>query len=222
MNTSNIIKVGKYAIIGILVALLLIGLSQPNVNLFGVNNNITPYGLTANLTAHPINGSAPLNVSFTVVVSGLYANTTASKYLWNFGEGSIITTTTPSTYHVYNTNGTYNASVTAVTASGNVTSNIVHIYVGSVAPPTSPTTSSSSPSEGVLLEALSVIVIIAAIILVLLVATRRKPKNEEEKEEGDKEEEENKEEEESKEESKEEESKEEESKESDEKKDDDN
>ncbi|MGC8581285.1 MAG: PKD domain-containing protein [Thermoplasmata archaeon] len=211
MNKSNIIRAGKYAIIGILVALLLIGLSQPNVNLFGVNNNnVTPYGLSATLTATPTNGSAPLNVSFTVVVSGLYANTTASKYVWNFGEGSAITTTTPSTYHVYNTNGTYNASVTAVTATGNVTSNIVQITVGHVTT-SPPTSTSSSPSEGVLLEALSVIVIIAAIILVLLVVTRRKPKNEEE---GDKEEEENKEEEDK------EEDKEEESKESEEKKED--
>ncbi|MGC8656547.1 MAG: hypothetical protein ACP5UL_02215, partial [Thermoplasmata archaeon] len=63
MNKSNIIRAGKYAIIGILVALLLIGLSQPNVNLFGVNNNnVTPYGLSATLTATPTNGSAPLNV----------------------------------------------------------------------------------------------------------------------------------------------------------------
>jgi beta-lactamase regulating signal transducer with metallopeptidase domain len=216
MNKGNIIRAGKYAIIGVLVALLLIGLYQPNMNLFGVNNNnITPYGLTATLTATPTNGSAPLNVSFTVVVSGLYANTTASKYVWNFGEGSAITTTTPSTYHVYNTNGTYNASVTAVTASGNVTSNIVQITVGHVTSPPSSTTSSSSPSEGVLLEALSVIVIIAAIILVLLVVTRRKPKNEEEKEEGDKEEE-------NKEEEDKEEDKEEESKESEEKKEDSN
>lgn len=60
----------------------------------------------------PSSGSAPLNVDFTANVSGA----TASKYLWNFGDGTTSTAALPS--HTYITAGNYTAKVTVTDSTG--------------------------------------------------------------------------------------------------------
>ncbi len=71
---------------------------------------------TVSLALNPSSGSVPLNVDFTANVSGA----TASKYSWNFGDGTISTATLPS--HTYNAAGNYTAKVTVTYSSGGTAS----------------------------------------------------------------------------------------------------
>jgi len=71
---------------------------------------------TVNLALSPSSGSVPLNVDFTANVSGA----TASKYNWNFGDGTTSTATLPS--HTYNAAGNYTAKVTVTDTSGGTAS----------------------------------------------------------------------------------------------------
>ena len=61
--------------------------------------------LTANFTAAPTSGIAPLTVSFTDTSSG-----TVTSRLWGFGDGATSTNSNPS--HSYNNAGSYDVSLT--------------------------------------------------------------------------------------------------------------
>lgn len=81
--------------------------------------NLPPAGPAApavNIAANPAAGSAPLNVDFTANVSGA----TASKYAWNFGDGTTSTASLPA--HTYSTPGNYTAKVTVTDSSGGTAS----------------------------------------------------------------------------------------------------
>ena len=71
---------------------------------------------TVSLALSPSSGSVPLNVDFTANVSGA----TASKYNWNFGDGTSSTASLPS--HTYNAAGNYTAKVTVTDSSGGTAS----------------------------------------------------------------------------------------------------
>jgi endonuclease/exonuclease/phosphatase family metal-dependent hydrolase len=64
----------------------------------------------------PASGSVPLNVDFTANLSGA----TASKYSWNFGDGTTSTAALPS--HTYNSAGNYTAKVTVTDSAGTTAS----------------------------------------------------------------------------------------------------
>jgi glucose/arabinose dehydrogenase/PKD repeat protein len=68
---------------------------------------------TAGVTANPTYGPSPLAVGFDGSGSSdPDTGDTLTSYLWNFGDGSPTqTTTTPTTSHIYSTNGTYTASL---------------------------------------------------------------------------------------------------------------
>jgi hypothetical protein len=68
------------------------------------------------LTATPASGVAPFGVTFQAAV--LNASAITGPYQWDFGDGSIAQTTTPSTSHTYQSSGTYTASVTAAVPAG--------------------------------------------------------------------------------------------------------
>jgi PKD repeat protein len=59
---------------------------------------------TANFTANPTTGAAPLTVSFFDLSSGSFTG-----HLWNFGDGS--TSTLPNPVHTFISSGTYSVSL---------------------------------------------------------------------------------------------------------------
>jgi PKD repeat protein len=71
---------------------------------------------TVSLALSPSAGSVPLNVDFTANVSGA----TASKYSWNFGDGTSSTAALPS--HTYNKAGNFTAKVTVTDSGGGTAS----------------------------------------------------------------------------------------------------
>jgi len=83
------------------------------VNLPTLSSSTTP---TVSMALSPSSGSVPLNVDFTANVSGA----TASKYNWNFGDGTTSTAALPS--HTYNAAGNYTAKVMVTDTSGGTAS----------------------------------------------------------------------------------------------------
>jgi PKD repeat protein len=78
---------------------------------------------TVSMALSPSSGSVPLNVDFTANVSGA----TASKYSWNFGDGTTSTAALPS--HTYNAAGNYTAKVTVTESSGGTASSSAVVSV---------------------------------------------------------------------------------------------
>lgn len=79
---------------------------------------------TVSLALDPSSGSVPLNVDFTANVSGA----TASKYNWNFGDGTTSTEAVPS--HTYKAAGNYTAKVTVTDNAGGTASASTVVAVG--------------------------------------------------------------------------------------------
>ena len=71
---------------------------------------------SVSLALSPRTGSVPLNVDFTANVSGA----TASKYSWNFGDGTTSTAALPS--HTYTKAGNFTAKVTVTDTAGGTAS----------------------------------------------------------------------------------------------------
>jgi len=82
-------------------------------NLPSLSSSTSP---TVSMALSPSSGSVPLNVDFTANVSGA----TASKYSWNFGDGTTSTAALPS--HTYNAAGNYTAKVMVTDTSGGTAS----------------------------------------------------------------------------------------------------
>ncbi len=95
-----------------------------NIDIFPLTNY-----LKVSFTADKTSGNAPLTVTF----SGTVAGQTGNQWLWNFGDGSTDTIQNPT--HVYQSNGTYNVSLTAYNGGwSNTTLKAGFISVG-IAPP---------------------------------------------------------------------------------------
>jgi len=77
---------------------------------------------TLQISATPTQGSAPLTVSFTAVVSG-----EVTSYLWDFGDGGTSTDQNPT--HTYVNAGVFTASCTVTQPSGGTQSDTVTITV---------------------------------------------------------------------------------------------
>ena len=74
---------------------------------------------TPALTADPTSGPSPLTVDFDASASSDPDTGDTLTYVWDFGDGSSIrTTTTPTTTHTYSTEGTYTASLQVRDNSG--------------------------------------------------------------------------------------------------------
>jgi subtilase family serine protease len=65
-------------------------------------NALSPPPLTANFTASPTGGVAPLTVTFADASTGIITN-----WFWSFGDGATTNATTPGMQHTYATGGTY-------------------------------------------------------------------------------------------------------------------
>jgi hypothetical protein len=97
---------------------------------FEMAAGITP---VANFSAHPTNGVAPLNVTFTD------ASTNApATWLWSFGDGTVKNATVQNPVHTYTAPGLYNVTLTANnTAGSNTTTKTRYINVSAagITPP---------------------------------------------------------------------------------------
>ena len=96
--------------------------------------------LTADLTASPTSGTAPLAVSFTDVSTG-----GPTSWSWNFGDGNTSTQQNPT--HTYSTAGTYSVSLTASNATGSATASKTNYIVVTVPPPDFTITASPSSAS---------------------------------------------------------------------------
>ncbi len=72
-----------------------------------------PDAVTASFDATPIQGDAPLAVTFTDTSTGAITNR-----IWSFGDGQMEHSSAPTITHTYTTPGTYTVSLTAVAADG--------------------------------------------------------------------------------------------------------
>src|SRR5439155_3204705 len=100
-----------------------------------------PPAPTANFTANPTSGNAPLTVQFTDQSSG-----SITSRDWNFGDGSSHSTAlSPS--HTYNNAGSYTATLT-VTGSGGSNSKSVTIQVSTPPPPPPTANFTANPTSG--------------------------------------------------------------------------
>ncbi len=95
--------------------------------------------VSANFSASPTSGSAPLKVAFTDTSSG-----SPTAWSWSFGDGATSTVQNPS--HTYSAAGTYTVALTASNAGGPNTKTIAGCVSVSVAPPA--TNFSASPTSG--------------------------------------------------------------------------
>ncbi|HEX3006500.1 MAG TPA: PKD domain-containing protein, partial [Bacteroidales bacterium] len=100
---------------------------------------------TALFSPSTVQGCAPLKVLFDDYSS---SDDPIKDRIWKFGEGADETTVNTSTAHLYNTPGTYEVKLIAVTATGcRDTSNIIKINVGSKVTPDFSVTPSFCSSE---------------------------------------------------------------------------
>ena len=96
---------------------------------------------TAQFSANPTSGVAPLVVQFTDSSTG-----SPTSWSWNFGDGGTATTQSPS--HTYSAAGVYTVSLTATNASGS-DPEVKNNYITVTAPPTAPTAQfSATPTSG--------------------------------------------------------------------------
>jgi glucose/arabinose dehydrogenase len=97
------------------------------------SSNLPP---SAQLSATPIGGKAPLFVEFTAVGSQ-DGDGDVLQYGWNFGDGSALTTTTvPTVTHVYTQDGTYLATLQVTDelgAKSEIRNQLIEVYSGAYA-----------------------------------------------------------------------------------------
>ncbi|MCK4222094.1 MAG: PKD domain-containing protein, partial [Dehalococcoidia bacterium] len=110
----------------------------------GVEGNIKP---SANFTASPTSGTAPLAVDFDASGSS-DPDGSITSYNWTFGDGS--TGTGVTTSHTYNTAGTYTVNLTVIDGQGATGSTTRIIQVNTSGENASPIASfTASPTSGV-------------------------------------------------------------------------
>jgi PKD repeat protein len=93
-----------------------------------------PPGVTANFTASPVSGTAPLNVQFTDTSTG-----GPTSWSWNFGDGTTSTAQNPA--KTYSTPGTYTVTLTASNATSSNTAtktNLITVTDDTPPPPPPP------------------------------------------------------------------------------------
>ncbi|HVM60492.1 MAG TPA: pectinesterase family protein [Verrucomicrobiae bacterium] len=133
-NTTETTVAYSYATSGVdTVSLTVSGpLGSSNLTQTGyivVTNSAPP---VASFSGSPTLGAVPLTVVFTDTSSGLITNR-----LWQFGDGSIISTTATTVSHTYQVSGTNSVSLYVFGVGGFSLTNLVnYIIVTNIAPPT--------------------------------------------------------------------------------------
>lgn len=117
--------------------------SKVTVTVSSGNPNSLPIAVA---TANPTSGAGPLNVSFNGSQSSDLDGYIVS-YSWNFGDGTA-TSSSANTSHVYNSVGTFTATLTITDNSGGISTSSVPITVTSIPPAVIPTITNVSPNQG--------------------------------------------------------------------------
>jgi len=105
---------------------------------------VNPGGITAELSATPTSGFAPLPVTFDGSKS-FDLNGTIQSFTFNFGDGSTVTQTVPVATHVYTVAGTYTPTLTVSDNQGHTA--VARASVG-VSPPVRQNPTPPSPGGG--------------------------------------------------------------------------
>lgn len=87
----------------------------------------------AKFTANPLRGAVPLTVSFDASASFDYDGSVI-LYSWDFGDGSVIDTNSPTITHTYNTPGEYNVVLKVIDSGGNSSTASLSIFALSSVP----------------------------------------------------------------------------------------
>jgi PKD repeat protein len=123
----------------------------------------TPYTIVGNefcrpntapiamLSANPVSGAPPLNVTFTPSGTDADAGDTIASYTINFGDGSAsvtqnCSTTCPQIQHTYNTGGQFAATLKVTDSRGKVSNNTALVEISVNTPPRAALT--ASPTSG--------------------------------------------------------------------------
>ena len=102
------------------VTLTVTNTSGPNSTLMTGYINVTAAPAIANFTGTPLNGSAPLGVTFTDLSTG----TGITNWSWNFGDGNVTNlTASANPFHVYTTVGLKTVNLTVTNATGSFSLN---------------------------------------------------------------------------------------------------
>jgi serine protease len=125
-------------------------------------------GPTANFSANPASGEAPLNVQFTDT-SNSNGGTITSRQ-WNFGDGGTSTSQNPS--HTYNDEGTFTVTLTITATNGTDTETKTGLITVSAAPEGGCGGGKSLDGKGIATG--DALVSAASMGLLLLVGLRRK------------------------------------------------
>ncbi len=83
--------------------------------------------IKVSITANPVTGSSPLQVSFT---SSAEEGTSPYSYAWNFGDGNV--SNLQNTVNTYQTKGNYTAKIIVTDAEGKTASKSIAIIVTEV------------------------------------------------------------------------------------------
>ena len=75
-------------------------------------------GPTAAFVFSPNNATAPATVLFDAIASTAVSPATITEYVWNFGDGNIVTTTSQTETHIYATAGTFTVVLTVTDSDG--------------------------------------------------------------------------------------------------------
>ena len=99
--------------------------------------------LTAEITANPIEGDAPLTVELSAVVAG---GTEPYTYSWDFGDGSAVSDQ-PTVQHIFENPFIYTVTLTVSDATGQVVTPILEITVYEPLPPAEEPPAEEPPAE---------------------------------------------------------------------------
>jgi PKD repeat protein len=114
------------------VALLVHSATETNSTLKVGLINATGQVPVADFTGTPLNGSAPLTVTFTDL-----STNGPTSWVWDFGDGNTTNSTVQNPVHTYMSGGLFNVSLNATNGNGfNVSTKIGYINVSGITPPT--------------------------------------------------------------------------------------
>lgn len=86
-------------------------------------------GVTASFTASPTNPTTAIAVQFNGVASTAPGGATITSWAWNFGDGTVTTTTGPTTAHTFGVAGIYVVRLTVTDSTGRTGTVTVNVTV---------------------------------------------------------------------------------------------
>jgi PKD repeat protein len=143
LTTTAVTVVGRYTTAGTYTVTLTVSDPKSTDMLSRSVTVFTSVPLTASFSVNPPEPVALTSAKFDATSSS-DPNGTIISYVWNYGDGSKNTTTSPITFHQYPSVGSFNATLTLIDSNGSNSSSLVPVFV--LAKVT--VTVSGSPAQG--------------------------------------------------------------------------